>query len=257
MPGKTVLDELLTIRIDKASPTPVYAQIADAMTLSLGSGAVTARVALPPERVLCERLGVSRMTLRQAYDVLARQGLVESERGRGTFVVPKRMQKQQQEMRSFTEEIVARGAKPSSKLVAFRTVKQSFEDREFFGLPDGEGLYEIERVRFADGAPVAVEMVHIPEYLCPNLDRFNLVTQSLYRILEENYQLVLSHCKEEISAARPNRAQRKLLSIPASAAVLVVKRRGYTERDTPVELGITSYRGDMYTAIVRSVRRSK
>jgi DNA-binding GntR family transcriptional regulator len=53
-------------------------------------------------------------------------------------------------------------------------------------------LYEVERVRLADQTPVALELVHIPEYLCPNLDRFNLGSQSLYQILEENYGLALA-----------------------------------------------------------------
>ena len=194
------------------------------------------------------------MTLRQAYEALEREGLIESHRGRGTFVAPQRLQKKQQEMRSFTEEIRSRGQTPSSRLLACRTVKQSSRDRDFFNLPEDELLYEIERLRLADNVPVAVELIHIPQHLCPHLDRFNLAAQSIYSILEENYGVALTHCTEHISAVRPTRTQKQLLEVPAGEAVLTVHRRTFGDNETPVELATTTYRGDLYTAVVHSVR---
>jgi GntR family transcriptional regulator len=242
------------LRVDKSSPTPVYAQIAEAIRsviqgVPLGPGSL-----LPPERVLCESFGVSRMTLREAYEIVEREGLIETQRGRGTFVAPKRLAKQQQEMRSFTEEIRARGGVPSSRLVSLRVQDASPAAREFFGLSRDERVFEIQRLRCSDGEPLALETVQIPCSLCPNLDRFDLVNHSLYKILEENYGLELTHCVEEISAGRPDPRHKKLLGLPASAAVLIFKRKTYTATETPVELGVSVYCGDAYSAIVRSVR---
>jgi len=247
-------DVFFHIRVDKNSPVPVYAQITEGMKNLLQPGSIPAGTPLPPERVLCERLGVSRMTLRQACEALEREGLIESHRGRGTFVAPRRMTKKQQEMRSFTEEIRSRGQEPSSRLIVFRNVKQSAEDSEFFGLPETESLYEIERLRLADEVPIALECIHIPAYLCPGLDRFNLVSHSIYQILEENYGLALAHCSEQISAARPTQKHKRLLQ--ANGAVLVVNRRTYSNKETPVELATTAYRGDLYRAVVHSVRKA-
>src|SRR2546429_6004701 len=64
---------------------------------SLKSGALPAGYVLPPERALCERFGISRMTLRQAMGLLDREGLIESRRGRGTVVTPARLRKPQQQ----------------------------------------------------------------------------------------------------------------------------------------------------------------
>jgi len=247
-------DSFLRIRIDKTSPVPVYAQIGEAIKNLLKPGTIPPGTPLPPERVLCEHLGVSRMTLRQACDTLEREGFIESHRGRGTFVAPRRMEKKQQEMRSFTEEIRSRGMTPSSRLLVFRSVKQAGADLEFFGLPDTELLYEVERLRLANDQPIALERIHIPQYLCPNLDRFNLASNSIYNILEENYGLTLAHCTEQISAASPSKAQRQLLESPPNGVVLVVNRRTYSNKETPVELAITTYRGDLYTAVVHSAR---
>jgi GntR family transcriptional regulator len=245
---------VLAIRPDKGRGTFVYLQIAEGLRAVLKRGLMPAGTMLPPERVLCERYGVSRMTLRQAFDVLDREGLIETQRGRGTFVAPKRLAKQQQEMRSFTEEIRARGSVPSSHLVSLLVQKAGLEARQFFGESAEGRVFGIVRLRFSDGEPLALESVQIPCRLCPNLDRFDLANQSLYRILEENYGLTLTHCVEEISAARPERLHRKLLGTPAPAAVLVIKRKTYTAAEVPVEFASTVYRGDAYSAIVRSVR---
>ena len=257
MATHSAAQQFRTVRVDKSSPTPVYAQLAAAIGKLIHSGTIMVGATLPPERLLCEQFGVSRMTLRQAYDLLQHEGLIESQRGRGTIVSPRRMQKQQQEMRSFTEEIEERGSVASSNVIGFRKVHPDVEDREFFAIPEDEWLYEIERVRLADNIPVAHEIAHIPQYLCQNLDRFNLATQSLYLILEENYGLVLKYCIEEISAARPSRRQRELLQVQANVPLLTVRRRTYTDQETPAELSRTAYRGDLYTAIVRSTRSIK
>lgn len=244
---------ILTIRLDKSSRTPVYLQIAEEIRALLKRAVLPAGTSLPPERVLCERYEVSRMTLRQAIDLLARDGLIETQRGRGTFVAPKRLSKQQQQMRSFTEEIRSRGGVASSHVVSFRMQEASLEVQEFFG-GGGQLVYEIKRLRYCDGDPLALETVQIPCRLCPNLDRFDLARHSLYQILEENYGLTLTHCVEEISAAPPERLHRKLLGQPSPAAVLVIRRKTYTLAEVPVEFAIAVYRGDAYSAIVRSVR---
>src|SRR2546429_7751219 len=78
----------LSIRLDKDSPNPIYLQIAEGIGELLKSGALPAGYGLPPERALCARFGISRMTPRQAMGLLGREGLVESRRGGGTGVNP-------------------------------------------------------------------------------------------------------------------------------------------------------------------------
>jgi GntR family transcriptional regulator len=247
-------NRLLNIEVDRNNPIPAYLQIAEGIQALLHAGVLSPGMLLSPERVLCEQFGVSRMTLRQAYDVLERQGQIECQRGRGTFVSAGRMRKQQQVMRSFTEEMVARGAQPSSRVLLFRVTRQNFASKEFFRLADQDSLYEIQRVRYSDAIPLALEHALIPCQMCPNLDRFNLATGSLYGILKEEYGVKLAYCTEEISALQPTRAQREYLALPRNAAILQVKRKTYARNDTPVELGTTAFRGDLHTSVVRSVR---
>jgi GntR family transcriptional regulator len=197
--------------------------------------------------------GISRMTLREATRILENDGLVESYAGRGRFVAS-RLRKQQQEMRSFTEEIRARGGVPQSRLLSFALREPTAKAREFFKLEKGEEVYEICRLRSRDGVPLAIENVHISQRLCPGLDRFDLGRNSLYSILEESYGLRLEYCVEEISAELPSGYERKQLDIPRSVAALIVNRKSYADADQPLELTRATYRGDLYSALVHSIR---
>lgn len=245
------------IDIDKSSPEPIYVQIAAAMKRLLDDGTIPAGSALPPEQILAKRFGVSRMTMRQANDVLEREGLIDRQRGRGTFAVQKRLVKQEQETRSFSEEIRRRGGVPSSRLLSFQTTEASPALAAEFNLPAGDPIYVIERVRMADGIPMALESVQIPAERCPNLERFNLVDYSLYQIFEEHYGIELARSEEEISAIVPRKIHRKTLALPANVAVLLVKRRTYTSDGRLFELAMDAYRGDLYVAMVQSVRSRK
>jgi len=245
---------LLKARIDRSSPLPIYSQIAQSLRSLIQSGALAAGALLPPERVLCEIFEVSRMTLRQAYDILERDDLIQSHRGRGTQVAPPRMRKEQQEMRSFSEEIRARGGTPRSQLLRFEAIEPGPSTREALRLPVGQQVYRIERIRFSDATPLAIEKVDIPVYLCPNLQRFDLARQSLYEILREHFDLRLEHCIETISAIQPDRSHRQLLLLPRGVAILRIERKTFTVNDTPVELAVSACRGDLYQAIVHSIR---
>ncbi len=251
------IGRLESLKFEKDSATPMYLRIAEAMAALLKSGAYPAGFSLPPERVLCERYGVSRMTLRQAMSILEREGLIESHRGRGTFVAPNRLQKQEQELRSFTEEIVARGGKSDSRIISFEVIAPPPSAKEFFSLVEGSKVYEISRLRYKDSTPLAVETAMIPQKICPWLERFDLAKNSLYRIIEESYGLRLQTGVEEISAELPSSTDRKLLCVPKKAAVLVINRKTFTDTGIPLELTRSVYRGDIYRAVVHSVRKKK
>jgi GntR family transcriptional regulator len=250
-------DALLMARINKNNPEPAYLQIAAAVKALLKAGKIPSDTAMPPERVLAERFGVSRMTMRQANDILEREGLINRQRGRGTFAAQNRIVKQEQETRSFTEEIRRRGGVPSSRVISFKTIDAPVQAAQFFGVGPKEPLYAIERVRLADNVPMAFESTQILARLCPNLERFNLADYSLYQILEENYGIQLARSVEELSAIQPSALHRKMLKTRQNSAVLLVRRKTYTVEGKPLELATTAYRGDLYTAVVYSSRPRK
>jgi len=72
--------------IDRASYEPAYAQLVRLITERIASGEFKAGDRLPSEAELCERYGVSPMTVRRAVTMLVQDGVAVTEQGRGTFV---------------------------------------------------------------------------------------------------------------------------------------------------------------------------
>jgi GntR family transcriptional regulator len=159
------------LEVDRRSPIPVYIQISDAIRAKIQSGKLLADSVLPPSEQICEELGITRMTLRQAYAVLAREGLVDAQRGRGTFVRRSRIERTLSQMVGFSEEMRAWGKKPSSKTLQFVRAIPSEAAQEFLRVG---AVYRIERLRLADEVPMAIEEVEIPIELCPDLEKFDL-----------------------------------------------------------------------------------
>ncbi len=250
-PDANLGDQILSIRVDRSIPVPAYAQIAEELRGLLRPGAAPGDAELPSERLLCEAFQVSRMTLRQALDELEREGLIERRRGRGTFVALHAAETGRR-LLTIEDAMNARIAAGSMRLLSFRLVKPSAPVREFLELPGGARVYQIRRLRTGNEVPLALESVQVPPALCPNLDQLDLVRDPVHRILEQHYGLKPEECLEEISAAVPNATLRHILQVPASAAILMVRRKTRTSGAVPVEFAITAYRGDLYTAVVRS-----
>ncbi|HWB99342.1 MAG TPA: GntR family transcriptional regulator [Bryobacteraceae bacterium] len=245
---------VLRLRIRKDAFEPVYVQIAKGIRGLIESIPADKGTPVPPERILCQHFGVSRMTVRQALDQLEREGWINSVRGLGTFVAGKPLEKQQQEFRGFSEEIAARGARASSRLIALTTHRPDEVERGFFGLDDDELVYNLERVRLADNVPLALETARLPVKLFPDLSRFDFESNSLYQTLEDEYGVRVARSLEEIAAVLPDARNRKLLQVPRQGAVLQIQRKTYSEEDVPVELTFAVIRGDLYRAVVRSSR---
>jgi GntR family transcriptional regulator len=245
-------ESILNVEINKRSPIPVYIQISDAIRAMIHDGELGPDSILPSSKLVCERFGITRMTLRQAYAVLDREGLVDAQRGRGTFVRRPHIERTLSQMIGFSEEMLARGKKPSSRVLTFEKITPTDTALQFLGQGP---TFRIERLRLADGVPMAIEDVQIQEGLCPGLERFDFGKQSLYRVLDQVYGLQFDRCEQVVAASIPNRRQRSLLDIGPKVALLQVTRQSFTKSNGPATYGVTHYRGDLYTAAVHAERR--
>lgn len=88
---KLVYDENISMKVREVilvtQAQPKFLTIYNTLYEEIQMGKFPGGTALPTEKVLCERFGVSRMTLRQAIKLLTEDGVVESIRGKGHFVV--------------------------------------------------------------------------------------------------------------------------------------------------------------------------
>ena len=80
----------LNLTIKTGSPTPIYRQIVDRVRLASATGAIRPGDAVPSVRALAEQLVINPNTVAKAYTELRREGVIESQPGRGMFLADKR-----------------------------------------------------------------------------------------------------------------------------------------------------------------------
>ncbi|MFP3713787.1 GntR family transcriptional regulator [Puerhibacterium sp. TATVAM-FAB25] len=219
----------------------VRAYLADLIENELSEGD-----ALPSERALTDRFGVSRMTVRQALDSLAADGVLVREQGRGTFVAPARVDFEMR-LTTFGEDVRRRGMAPGTQVLDAATVPASPRVAEQLALAPGEPVHEVRRLRSADGVPMSLEHAWLPARLLPAmLD--DGVPESLYGALRAaGYAPTWG--EDTISASEATPEEAALLEMHASVALLRTRRRTYAE-DTAVMYSQASYRGDRYSVVV-------
>jgi GntR family transcriptional regulator len=245
---------LLAFQVNKRSPLPIYLQISNFILELLDKTPVSSGTLLPAERLVCEGLGISKMTLRQAYSVLINRGCLEAQRGVGTFVLGSRMEKQISGMLSFSEEVKARGGKPSSRVLSLGVCQASQDAGEFLRLPHGECVFAIKRLRCDNQLPLAIETVQLPRKLFPGLETFNWETESLYSVIERRYKYKLSQCHSEIMAVPADREHARLLNVRLASPLLAINRKSYSTDNIPLEFSVTYYPGNRYIATFAALR---
>lgn len=210
--------------------------------------------AIPSERLLCERFGVSRMTVRQAVDALVVEGLLQREQGRGTFVAPTKMDLEVR-LSSFGEEMRRRGMVPSSKVLAAEEVAAAPDVADGLDLLPGEKVYSLYRVRYADGEPMAIEQSWLPCRLTPGLFDGG-APASVYGELRRR-GLEPDWGEDTVAASEVDAQDAELLGLRPGNAVLRLTRRTFAGQ-TACVYSRSSYRADRYVLWVplRAPRRA-
>ena len=229
--------------IDHAGPVPKHSQMRGIL-LGLVEASQSAHTAIPSERDLGQRFGLSRMTVRQAVDALVAEGRLYRVPGKGTFVAPPKIEMPLQ-LTSFTEDMRARGHVAGAVDLGRHELPATEAVAEALDLRPGDPVVVIERLRTADGEPMAIERAHLAATLVPGLLRESLEGRSLYAILRERYGLVLDDGTQTIEAVAASAAEADLLHVPRGHPVLRLVRRS-TANGRPVEHVVSTYRGDRY-----------
>ena len=122
--------------------------------------------------------------------------------------------------------------------------------------PDQPAVH-IARLRSAGGAPSAIEESYLPAHLVPGLESEDVVTHSLYTLLEGHYGVQLDHATQMVEAVGATAREAHLLGIPIGAPVALLRGVTYLVDGRPVEFFKAVYRGDLFRFQLQTVRLRK
>lgn len=223
---------------------PAYIRIHDTIKHDIDKGVWEIGQRLPSERDLADDFGVSRMTLRQAINLLTEEGILDRRVGSGTYVASHRVQDKMRGTTSFTEIIRSQHKIPSSKLISYQKKLASETEINQLQLTSTDYVIRMERIRYADEVPLVFEVASIPEKLICHVNR-EAVTEHFFQTLIENGHEI-GKSQQTIYAKNASDRVAKFLNISKGHAVLALTQVSYFTDGQPFEYVRSQYVGDRF-----------
>lgn len=204
---------------------------------------------MPSDRQLAELFGVARMTVRNEITQLASEGILDAQPGRGTFVQAS-PRTAYEVGASYTLSTSAGSKTPGARLLTQSATQASDSLAAWLQIEPGSQAVIIERLRTTDGEPVGIERVALPLDRFPGLETVNLENDSLYRVLEERWNLRRVNLEARAAAVLPSSEDATLLGITESTPCVALQMTNRDENRAIFEVGNAIYRGDRYELLL-------
>ncbi len=241
--------------VDPNSSLPLYAQIEGILASSIKTGELQPGSQLPPEDSLSARFCVSRTTIRVTIQNLARRGLVEIRRGKGTFVAQPRITQELTSLTSFVEDMQAIGLHATARLLDQSVVAASQAVAQQLGIPEGTSVVKIRRVRVADGTPVSLDETYLPHGIGLKVMANDLEVEPIFSLLEQKYDQRLTEADYWLEAVAANTDVASALGVALGSPIFRIERTSYCAGRRPIDYERLYYRGDQIRFVTRLARR--
>lgn len=235
----------LMAEINLRSPIPKYYQLKEIIRDMIEKDELEAGQVIPPERKLCERYGVSRMTARQAVMELVNEGLLYRVQGLGTFVAEAKVHQGTGRLTSFTEDMRERGMEVSSEVLGVEQESAGPVVARKLRIDPGDLIVRVRRVRNADGTPMALETSHLLYETARSILGMDLSGRSLYEVLGKAGAR-MAGAEQSYEAVLVNEGESRHLGVPVGSPALLIERVTFDEGEKPFEYVKSIYRGDRY-----------
>lgn len=231
------------------SANPLYYQVMLALQDAVETEVLPPGSFLPSERDLSKALKVSRVTLRRAIDELVKSGMAVRKQGSQTKIVS-RYEKTISNLTGFSEDTRARGQEPGATWLSKKTVAPTSSEAIALNLSLNERVIRIQRLRTADGKPLAIELATLPQSILPTAE---LIEDSLYDALDK-LGMHPEYGVQRLRASIMTKEDAELLESEVGAPLLIMERCCFLADGRAVEFTQTRYAGDSYEFVTQLKR---
>jgi GntR family transcriptional regulator len=226
------------------SGTPRHFQVSEWLREKIESGEWALDDQLPSESQLGERFSVSRITVRRALQTLESEGLIYRRQGLGSFVGTNRLHQGLVRLTDFAEDMVSAGMEATSRVIHSALEEASDLVAKALKIHEGVQVLRLDRVRYGDGEALAFDRTWLPVFYAQLLDGRNLQVETIYQILEEDYQIPMLSGRFRIEAINAPADIGQELGVPWARALLMIERVTVTEASRRVYYQQRFYRSD-------------
>jgi len=175
---------------------------------------------------------------------LVRDGLLSRKQGKGTIVLPPKIERGLGAFYSFTTLIEQKGMRASTQLLSFETVPAQGSVTRYLEIQSDTPLFKIRRLRLANNEPLILEVIYIPTRVCSSLTAEKMISTPLYTILSTCYDITLLRAKQFFEPVVTDEYESQKLGIPDSAPALLIQNITFDSNNRPVVLSKAIMRGD-------------
>ena len=246
--------------LDKFSEIPLYFQLKRIFLDRIRKRIYKINEAIPSELEIQKQFNVSRITVRRAIAELEREGYLNRKPGKGTFVTKYRIEKVTQELNdisSWTETLKGIGVKPGTVRKEIVQIIPPKEIAIALNLRPNEKVTKIKRWRTGNNVPFCIMTNYILSHIVPNIDKIAWKCESLYKILEEKYNIKFGVARETVEARAASKEESEFFKINLGSPVLVITRKTCNASGTPFEIVKSSNHADLYKYVVTLKGRPK
>jgi GntR family transcriptional regulator len=224
------------------SHVPKYAQIADIFRQRIARGTWSKGFRLPANEVLALEFGVSRVTIRQAVDLLSRDGVIEAQQGRGTFVTGTLKQDRWLRVETTLSDLVDVYRDTSPEIINISEGRIDAPLLPADGKPAEKYVF-MRRVHSRKKQPYCVISIYLDERIFRRYPK-RFRNQTVIPILNDLKDPAIAQARQTLTIGTADLEVARFLNIPLNSPVAEVRRVFTIADGTVIYLGEVTYRGD-------------
>ena len=221
-----------------------HEQLSDWLRSHIENGTYAVDDQLPSEHQLGEWFGVSRITVRRALQTIENEGLIYRRQGLGSFVRDRRARQGLVRLTDFAQDMHQAGLEASSDVLRHDQVAAPSDIAQYLQTEPGTTVLQLDRLRRGNDAPIAFDQTWLPLFYAQLLEGHDLAHETIYRILETEYEIPVLRGRYRITAVDAPEAIAHTLGVAPGRALLLINRLSLTQGDKPVYFQRRYYRSD-------------
>ncbi|ALA52211.1 GntR family transcriptional regulator [Alkalihalobacillus clausii] len=228
----------------KGTDQSLHAFVKQELVTAIQQGVYPVKSQLPTEAELCKMYDVSRTTIRNALQQLVIDGYVERIQGRGTFVASRRVKQTLSATQgNYREQLQLQGKKPKIQVIDLKVVPSDEFLSAMLEIEENEPIHRLERIRYADDAPLQYEIAYLPWRKTTWLTKEG-GEHSLYQLLQSQPDLSLHQTKEHLHIALADEEVAAKLRISVGDPCIQIETHAYLADESKIEYSIAYFHGE-------------
>ena len=176
--------------------------------------------------------------------VSVKANILVKRQGKGTFLKSKKFQRELNTFHGFSEDIERQGSQPVREIISFSKELPSDNIARKLNIKNTEHIYNIITLNHADSVPVIISKFYLPADIVEGLKPENLEKDSIYKILQVNYDIKLLKEIWTIEAISLDEYESGLLNVAVNSSALLHTAISYNLNNEVVMFSKGILRGD-------------